>query len=166
MSMKYTIYIGFITLLWLLNGSNGVSAESPCISEVVSAVAPIYPRVAYMARMYGTIKVLVEVNNSGAVINAKAIKKNLLSESSEKAALKWEFKTINDSELIVRKYEITFKYRLMPEYTQDEDLTCIYNPPYEIEVRIRNEAATPITTHEGSWKETDQIKHNNKYEYR
>lgn len=107
-------------------------------NPVVTAVSPIYPDVAYRARYAGTRKVEVEVNNYGEVTNAHALGMRCppLDDPSEKAARKWKF-TTKAGELSIRKYVITFTFKMMPYNTKEDELINIYNAPFEMEVRIK-----------------------------
>jgi TonB family protein len=120
-----------------------LSAESVPYGEVVYAVAPAFPVLAYRARAYGIVQVEVDVDNSGSVIEAKTLEssiKHLFDESSEKAAKQWKFlPTPNDS--AIRKHRITFRFSLMPYYTPEDEVTTIYIHPLEMEVRMKNEPA-------------------------
>jgi TonB family protein len=117
----------------------GLSVESAPYGEVIYAVAPAFPVLAYRARAYGAVQVEVDVDSSGTVITAKVIKNNitfLFGESSERAAKRWKF-VPKSNDLAMRKYEITFRFTLMPEYTPEDELTTIYIHPFEMEVRIK-----------------------------
>jgi hypothetical protein len=110
-------------------------------SNLVAAVAPTYPQLAYMTRTEGRIKLEISVNGFGAVSTAKDYDNDrnlykLFGKASESAAKKWQFSTdLNNAE---RKYVITFVYRIMGKDATDENLATIFYPPLTIEVRQRS----------------------------
>lgn len=135
----------FVILTIFGLGITCVSEELLSKGDVITAVAPVYPVLAYRARAHGTIQVEVEVDGKGVVTKATAEGNNLLlfRESCEKAALRWRFISIS-TESVKRKYGITFRFTLMPEYAKEDELTTIYKSPYEMEVRLRNVPPEPI----------------------
>jgi hypothetical protein len=133
--------------IFIVIGDASYGEEKP-ENPVLVAVAPIYPLTAYLARFYGAMQVEVEVNNAGEVIKAKAGTRNLVADASENAAKKWKFISVPDKSSI-RKYAIKFLFKLMPDYTEDQNILTIYNAPYEMEVRAklpsREETTMPRT---------------------
>jgi TonB family protein len=107
-------------------------------SAVISAVAPVYPRLARLTKTSGRIRVEVQVDNSGTVIYAKAIREDANSYSSfkgesEKAAMRWRFTEANTG--TPRVFVLTFQYKLMPDKSGEDELTSVYHIPLKIEVR-------------------------------
>jgi len=110
------------------------STERPA---VVSAVAPAYPVVAVASNTSGTVQVEVKVNTAGEVIFAQSIDGHpLLRQKAENTARRWRFMPVaNDAR--VRLVTLTFVFRIMSKETVVDDLTPVFTPPYQIEVRHR-----------------------------
>ncbi|MBN1566868.1 MAG: energy transducer TonB [Acidobacteria bacterium] len=122
-----------------------VIGQGSSTDTVVTAVAPVYPRLARLTRTSGKLRVEVYVDKYGAVTNATAIKGEPDSyvpfrEVSERTARRWVF-SASSADTVQRKYVITFNYRIMPNETPEDELMPIYHYPFEIEVR--NTAANP-----------------------
>lgn len=104
----------------------------------VRVIVPKYP-VMVLARskpkQTELVQVDVEVDNEGKVQTAKVIKgfPNLAAVSKE-AAMSWRFNTLQDGRE-GRKASLIFVFRIMPPNTPSKDLTTIFTPPYEIEIR-------------------------------
>lgn len=113
--------------------------------QIVTAIAPAYPRLARLTRTSGEIRVRVDVDASGTVINANAIKEDInayvsFKDSSEKAALRWKF-AAESRKSMQRHCMIKFNFKIMPDETPEDELISIYRNLCEIEVR--NTAANP-----------------------
>jgi len=66
---------------------------------------PLYPPVARAVRAAGEVKVALEVNEKGKVVQAKAIDGHpLLRKVSELAALKWEFASVPGTHFLVIRF--------------------------------------------------------------
>lgn len=102
---------------------------------VILAVAPVYPSLVGSPDISGRVDIKLEVNKTGNVISAQAINgPPLLRKSSEQTARRWRFAPTT-SEVEVRTVSITFLFRIMPNNTSAEDLTPIFTPPYQVEIR-------------------------------
>ncbi len=106
---------------------------------VVSAVAPIYPRLARLTGTSGKIRVEIHVDKLGMVTKAIAIREDPNSyvsfrEISERTSLRWKF-TVAKDEVSSRTFVLTFVYKIMPDKTPEDELAAVFHYPYEIEVR-------------------------------
>jgi TonB family protein len=101
---------------------------------VKQATPPVYPAIAMSRKAEGRVAVVVEIEDSGLVISAKATEGNkLLYVAAEQAAKRWRFEMVNkDAGLRVTKLLFTFKIcaRTVPENERQP----VFKPPYEIEV--------------------------------
>jgi TonB family protein len=104
---------------------------------VASAVAPAYPVLAVASNTSGTVEVEVKVSASGEVISARSVNGHpLLRQKAEDTARRWRFiPAVNDAS--VRPATLTFVFRIMPKETAGDDLTPMFTPPYQVEVRNR-----------------------------
>lgn len=112
------------------------SDEQP---KVIAAVAPVYPPIATAVGASGTVLIEVEVNAAGAVTAARGVSGHpLLRRSAESSARHWVF----TSAATTRTVCLTFVFRIVPKETAEDELTPIFTPPYQVEVRSR--PAAPI----------------------
>ncbi len=104
----------------------------------VRVIVPKYP-IMVLARskpkQTELVQVDVEIDNDGKVQSARVIKgfPNHAAVSKE-AALSWRFNTFQGKPEI-RKASLMFVFRIMPPNTPAKDLTTIFTPPYEVEIR-------------------------------
>jgi TonB family protein len=110
----------------------------PCLGHqavalaVEEAVAPAYPAVAVQARVSGSVTVVLQVSQSGAVAAASIAEgKAPLRQASLEAARLWRFRPATGA----HEVKLTFSYRLMPKDTPEAQLGAIFRPPYAVEVR-------------------------------
>lgn len=123
-----------------------LSEETQENGEVLSAVAPVYPLLAYRARAHGVIQVEIEVDSVGTVIDAKVVESRnalLFGELCEQAARKWKFAAAADKSGL-RKYRILYRFVLMPEYAKEKDLGVTFISPLEMEIRVKKEPIEPL----------------------
>ena len=127
--MKTIIGVALISLALSGSVTRGVASEPPV---VVSAVAPLYPVIAFTAHGSGDVVVAVDINKSGDVTSARAVNGHaLLKKVSVEAAHRWKFSTGNEEH---RQAELTFTFRIVPDKTAAVDRTAIFYPPYRVEV--------------------------------
>lgn len=136
------LFCGIIVLFFINEMAVGQERST---NVVVTAVAPIYPRLARLTKTSGKMSIEVSVDKFGTVISATATKGEPNSyvsfrDVSERTARWWMFVASSEG-ADERKYVIAFIYRLMPDDTPDDELMPIYHYPFEMEVR--NTAANP-----------------------
>ncbi len=113
------------------------SSDEPPI--VVTAVAPSYPPIAVAVNAGGTVITEVEVNAAGEVITALGTSGHpLLRRAAENTARRWRFTPA----AVTRMVRLTFIFRIMPRETTADELTPVFRPPYQVEVR--HQPAEPI----------------------
>jgi TonB family protein len=118
-------------------------ARSPEPVLVVSAVAPVYPAIAYAAHQSGDVIVVAEINKSGDVTSAHVESgSNLLRAVSVEAARRWKFSSGSEEH---RQAKLTFTFRFVPDKTAGIDRTAVFYPPFRVEVR--NESVVTTTNH-------------------
>lgn len=112
----------------------GAFTEQPA---VLSAVAPVYPILAVASNTSGEIKVEVRVNAAGEVTAARSVDGHpLLRQTAESTARRWRFAPV-DSGANARTVTLMFVFRIMPKETAADELTTMFTPPYQVEVRHR-----------------------------
>jgi hypothetical protein len=106
---------------------------------VTTAVAPRYPQIGQLAWLSCKVQVIVSFDKNGMILFAKPIKTDssypAFLEESEKAAKRWKFEI--DKSRKMQQIQITFVYTIMPKDALDEEVTTIFRPPFEMEVRYR-----------------------------
>jgi TonB family protein len=129
-----TLVIFFSAMMGLVISQESTSIERPAVA---SAVAPPYPVLAVASNTSGTVAVEVKVNASGEVISVRSVGGHpLLRQQAENTARRWRFiPAVNNSS--VRAATLTFVFRIMLKETAADDLTPVFTPPYQIEVRHR-----------------------------
>lgn len=101
-------------------------------SELVAAVAPVYPVMAAVSNTGGEVTVEVEVSPNGKVASARAVEgHDLLRQAAENAARRWRFKSAQNTTTV----RLAFVFRIMPRETPMDDLAPTFMPPYQVEVR-------------------------------
>jgi TonB family protein len=110
----------------------GLSFGQPA---VVSAVAPAYPVLALASNTSGKVELEVEINAAGEVTSEQIIDGHLLlRQATERTARRWRFAP-DAGALKARTVVLTFVFRIMPKDTGAEELTPVFIPPYQVEVR-------------------------------
>jgi TonB family protein len=120
-----------LTTVW------GSSAEDQ--PSVISAVAPIFPPTAIAANINGSVVIEVKIDVNGKVTATQIIEGHPLLRqvrSFEDTARRWQFRPVAGSEAL-RTARLTFVFRIMPKETSTDELTPVYAPPYQVEVRHR-----------------------------
>jgi TonB family protein len=102
---------------------------------VITAVAPAYPVLAVASNTSGTVEVEVQINASGEVASARSINGHpLLCKQAEITARRWRFELAkNNTE--TRIATLKFVFRIAPKETSADDLTSVFTPPYQVEVK-------------------------------
>lgn len=107
---------------------------------VLNAVSPVFPPTAVATNTSGTVSVEVETNAAGEVTSARSERGHpLLRKAAEDAARRWRFKSATSASTV----HLTFVFRIMPKGTSAEELTPVFAPPYQVEVR--HQPYEPIT---------------------
>jgi hypothetical protein len=107
-------------------------AEQPA---VMKAVAPQFPIPNKSSYAVGSVIVEIQIDARGLVTKAKAVQGHpFLYSASEKAAQRWLFAPTS-AESKVRMARLTFVFKMVEDPISEEDLSPIFMPPYQIEVR-------------------------------
>lgn len=125
------------TTIIIISAVMGLARPSTEQLTVASAVAPAYPLMAVASNTSGKVVVEAQVNATGKVTSARAINGHpLLSQAAENAARHWRF-TPAASDAGTRTVVLIFVFRIMPKGTAIDELTPVFMPPYQVEVRHR-----------------------------
>jgi|SRR2546423_435860 len=109
--------------------------QSPPELKVYKAVAPVYPPIARTAHAGGSVTVEVTVDKVGAVSLTRATSGlPLLRQAAEAAAKRWQF-ALDEQGTNERRATLFFTFTMMPECAKYADLTPVFSPPYQVEVR-------------------------------
>ena len=110
---------------------SSLAQETPA-PAVGEAVAPIYPELAFVGRIAGSVVVEIRVSERGEVSEAAIVEGDaLLRQSSLDAARLWRFQAQAGG----RELKLIFSYKLMPKNTPEAQLGAVFRPPYTVEVR-------------------------------
>ena len=111
-------------------GQNPTSAP-----EVEAAVAPVYPKLAVLGRIEGSVIVAVDISPRGAVTSASIAGGDpMLRQASLEAARLWRFHAQSRGGAA----RLIFSYKLMPKNTPAAELGAVFRPPSTVEVRAIN----------------------------
>lgn len=122
-----------LSTLWTFASGTKIIQDNQPV--VVEAVAPAYPIFSGIPDPSGRVDVKVELDEEGRVSAAHAINGHpLLQLVAEPAAKRWRFEPTISS-VRSRSALIAFLFRIMPKGTPADQMTTIYTPPYQIEVR-------------------------------
>jgi len=114
--------------------SESQSLEPP---GVVTAVAPIFPPAAVASNTSGQVVIEVKINAEGGVTSAKIVDGHPLFRQGkiyEETARHWRFAPAKDG-MAMRTARLTFSFSIMPKNTSATELTTVFTPPYQVEVR-------------------------------
>src|SRR5918912_4027440 len=101
---------------------------------VLSAAAPIYPEIIARVELKEIVYVRLTIDKMGLVSSAVALSGHpLLRPGAERAAKRWKF-VPSESSSGPRNLLITFVFQIMPNGTDEEELTPVFTPPYQVEV--------------------------------
>ncbi len=102
---------------------------------VVKAVAPLYPPVAEIAGVSGTVVVEVQVRGQGEVAAARSVAGfKLLAGAAERSAMRWVFEASKDEARTVR---LIFTFTIVEDEAPVHELAPVFTLPYSIEVRAK-----------------------------
>jgi TonB family protein len=129
------------TIIFVAVAMPAVSLQSTSTKqpEVVMAVAPIFPPVAVASNTSGRVVVEVQINAEGNVSMAKIVDGDTLFRQGkiyESTARRWRFAAAKAGSDL-RTARLTFVFRIMPNDTPPAELTSVFMPPYQVEVRHR-----------------------------
>jgi hypothetical protein len=131
---NYYVMSTFIIIIaiLLLPQPNRASINKP---RVISAVSPVYPVLAAVANIGGIVEIEVKVSNLGDVSSVQAVQgHSLLRQAAESAARRWRFER-SDNTSEVRVLSLIFVFRIMQKDTIPDELTPVFEPPYQLEIR-------------------------------
>lgn len=118
----------------------GVRHQSLPIEQpaVVMAVAPDFPPTAVASNTSGKLVIEVQVNTTGMVTEAKVVEGHALFRAAKKfyeaTARRWRFAAASEGAGL-RTARLTFVFKIMSKDTPPDELTSIFMPPYQVEVR-------------------------------
>ncbi|SRR6266404_2790771 len=142
--------------IFLINSEAKTLTEQSTQPSVVKAVAPGF--IPFVFGKSGSMSTVVEVSirPDGKVDEAHIVEFSLFRDKSfEETAKKWVFAAAADAKQ-VRTARLTFVLRIMPKGTKWDELTTIFTPPYQVEVR--HEIFEPhVYSDPNPVKQTDQI---------
>lgn len=99
---------------------------------VIAAAAPTYPGIALAMPKGGDVTVEVSIGPAGRVNDTKVLTGAApLRHPAVEAARLWRFAPAHAGQRVT----LMFSFKVMPKDTSAEDLTPIFKPPYEVEVR-------------------------------
>jgi len=128
---------GLIIASLMLSFVTKTEAQTVEQPSVMRAVVPVFPHHATEMGPWAMGSVILEaqVNHKGDVIDVHAVSGHpLLYKVSENAIRRWLFAPCSDKSK-ARSVRLKFIFKLMDEGTAEEDLSPIFTPPYQIEVR-------------------------------
>jgi len=117
----------------------GIQESNPTLSQAtpIYVEAPLYPPLAYKARITGTVEVDVTVDLDGKVQSTRLLNGHpLLAAASEKAASSWRFDRAQDSRT-TRMVRVWLVYKLVQTDTEGEETISSFFPPNRIEIAKR-----------------------------
>lgn len=126
------VLLFFINSTELLAQNTGVQTDNNLI--LLEAVAPKYPAFAITARVSGTVRTKVTINQQGEVVSIEDLRGHkLLQKAVEDCVKQWKFrnKGTNDATII----DIVFNFVLMPENTPSKETLTTFRMPYTVEVK-------------------------------
>lgn len=124
-------FASYVVMLMVLPVQAQTSGEP---TGVVLAIAPAFSQVAAMTNTSGNVVIETRINAMGEVTSAKIVDGHPLLrrvKTFEKTARRWRFTQGSDDRIL----RITFVFRIMPKNTPLEELTPIFAPPYQVEIR-------------------------------
>ncbi|MGH9928171.1 MAG: energy transducer TonB [Pyrinomonadaceae bacterium] len=122
-----------------------VVAQGPEQLAVVRAVAPVFPVPEKGGYAVGSVIVEIKVNAAGVVTTARAVQGHpFLYHAAENAAKRWLFAS-SVGEPGTRPVRLKFTFKIMDDETSEADLSPVYTPPFQFEVRPHRagNSATP-----------------------
>lgn len=133
--------ISFVLAITAMMAAQAIAVQA-AEPAVVTAVAPVYPTLAFQSRTAGRVAVKVTIGSAGKVDSVAILEGDrLFHDASERAARQWKFA---DAPVNSRIATLIFVFSIVSGEPAPEDLASIFRPPYEIEVR--RERAQPTVT--------------------
>jgi|GEM_PF-6121850 TonB family protein len=119
----------FIVLVSSLPGTVSNAAEPPAIS---SAVAPVYPETARLARITGDVSVDITIDRNGKVSSAVSVNGNtMLRKPAEDAARQWTFVAAPPRDRRERMARLEFAFVIV----ETPEVTSVFYPwDYKVQV--------------------------------
>jgi TonB family protein len=117
----------------------GIQGTNPTLSQATPTYveAPLYPPLAYKARITGTVEVDLTVDLDGKVQSTRLVNGHpLLAGASEKAATLWRFERTQDTRT-TRIVRVWLVYKLVQTDTEGEETISSFLPPNRIEIAKR-----------------------------
>jgi TonB family protein len=117
----------------------GFQGTNPTLSQSapIYVEAPLYPPLAYRARITGTVEVDLTVDLDGKVQSTRLVNGHpLLAGASEKAASSWRFERTQDTRT-TRVVRVWLAYKLVQTDTEGEETISSLFPPNRIEIAKR-----------------------------
>ena len=138
MTKPFTVAAALLLCPVMLAGQNKAGADqqmNPTPPSVAAAAVPLYPPLARMARIEGTVHVKVTTDGHKVVATEPEDGHKMLTAAAESNAKTWEFAAHKPTTFI-----ITYHYKLVAESRENRyGPTVILRLPTEVEV-----IATPI----------------------
>jgi len=116
----------------------GIQGTNPTLSEATPTYveAPLYPPLAYKARITGTVEVDLTVDLNGKVQSTRLVNGHpLLAGASETAASLWRFERTQDTKR--RMVRVWLVYKLQQTDTEGEETISSFFPPNRVEIAKR-----------------------------
>ncbi|MCC6487563.1 MAG: hypothetical protein IT364_08675 [Candidatus Hydrogenedentes bacterium] len=118
-------------------------AQQESAVRLKKAIVPIYPALAVQARVSGEVVATLNIDAAGTVRSVSCTEGNrLLCRLLDRETMSgWLFSPAIGSESR-RTIAVKLRFQLMPTGTRAQELTPIFFPPYEVEVRREIPPAT------------------------
>jgi TonB family protein len=117
---------------------HGIEGTNPTLSQATPTYveAPLYPPLAYKARITGTVEVDLTVDFDGKVQSTRLLNGHpLLAGASEEAASLWRFERTQETG--ARVVRVWLVYKLVQTETESEETISSFFPPNRIEIAKR-----------------------------
>ncbi|MGB7069150.1 MAG: energy transducer TonB [Pyrinomonadaceae bacterium] len=135
---KLRIFTLTAVLLCLGLPSNGLS-QGTFTSEpatVIEAVPSIYPSIALVGNVSGTVVVRAKIKWNGSVGSVDVISgPKLLHKPAKTAAAKWRFNDSGKKNEGARIADLHFIFMILPEGATSQELVPTFLPPYSVKIK-------------------------------
>jgi len=106
-----------VMLYIVLLSAASAHAQEPVVRQIV---APVYPRLAWLASLQGRVLLELEIDKNGRVQSVKASGSHpLLRDESEKNIRQWTFQSFRDPSSFPVRLKVQYVYRFEGE-SEDE----------------------------------------------
>jgi TonB family protein len=120
------------SILMIFLAAVGLAGQATTDTIVREAIAPKYPRLAWIAHVTGSVVLSVEIGSRGQVEKVEATSGHpLLAGASIEAARHWLFRPGSVS----RKVALTFSFKIYPSEAERGEVVAIFKTPFDVEVR-------------------------------